>query len=89
MATVHLMICGKVQGVFYRASAKEKATELALSGWIKNTKAGNVEATVSGSDDAVQQFVEWCRQGPPRAVVSHVSVTPKPDSGLAGFEVLR
>lgn len=89
MATVHLMISGKVQGVFYRASAKEKALELALSGWIKNTPDGSVEATVSGSDEAVQQFVDWCRQGPPRAEVSQVSVTPKPDSGFAGFEVLR
>jgi acylphosphatase len=89
MATVHLMISGKVQGVFYRASAKEKALELGLSGWIKNTPDGNVEATVSGTDEAVQQFVQWCWQGPPRAVVSNVSVTPKPDSGLSGFKVLR
>lgn len=89
MATVHLMISGKVQGVFFRASAKEKALELALNGWIKNTPDGSVEATVSGSDEGVQQFVAWCRQGPPRAEVSHVSVTPKPDSGFNGFEVLR
>lgn len=89
MATVHLMISGKVQGVFYRASAKEKALELALSGWIKNTTDGSVEATVSGADEAVEAFVAWCRQGPPRAEVQHVSVTPKPDSGLSGFEVIR
>lgn len=89
MATVHLAISGKVQGVFYRASAKEKAMELQLSGWVKNTIDGGVEATVSGTEEAVNAFIEWCKVGPPRAQVKDVVVTPKPDSGLQGFEVIR
>ena len=89
MATVHLLVSGKVQGVFYRATAKEKADALGLSGWIKNTLDGNVEATVSGSDAAVEAFVNWCRQGPPKAQVADVEVTPKPDDGLQGFQVIR
>ena len=89
MATVHLLITGKVQGVFFRASAKEKAIELALSGWVKNTPDENVEATVSGTPEAIENFVAWCRQGPSRAQVTGVQVTPKPDSGFSGFEVIR
>ena len=89
MATLHLLIKGKVQGVFFRASAKEKADELGLNGWVKNTVEGNVEATVSGSDDAVNAFVEWCKQGPSKASVTSVDVTPKPDDGLSGFHLLR
>jgi len=89
MATVHLMISGTVQGVFYRASAREKAEALGLSGWIKNTTDGQVEATVSGTDEAVAQFIDWCRQGPPRAQVTSVQATTKPDQGFSGFQVLR
>lgn len=89
MATVHLIISGKVQGVFYRASAKEKALALHLNGWIKNTTDGNVEAMVSGEATAVDKFVEWCRKGPERAEVAHVSVTPKPDDGYSGFRIFR
>ncbi|MGV3657105.1 MAG: acylphosphatase [Chitinophagaceae bacterium] len=89
MATVHLMIRGKVQGVFYRATARQKAEELGLSGWVKNTADESVEATISGTPEAVDAFIAWCWQGPPRAQVAHVQVTPKPDTGLTGFEVIR
>lgn len=89
MATVHLLISGKVQGVFYRATAKEKALALNLSGWIKNTTDGNVEALVSGDEAAVNAFVDWCWQGPEMAKVAQVSVTRKPDDGLTGFQVFR
>ena len=89
MATVHLWITGKVQGVFYRATAAEMAEKLHLNGWIKNAEGGAVEATVNGSDEAVDQFIKWCRQGPKRAHVENVAVTPKPDDGLVGFQVIR
>jgi acylphosphatase len=89
MATVHLWITGKVQGVFYRATAAERARALHLNGWIKNTLDGAVEATVSGSDEAVKAFVAWSRCGSEGAKVDDVVVTPKPDDGLAGFQVIR
>jgi acylphosphatase len=89
MATVHLWITGTVQGVFYRATAAEKARALRLNGWIKNTLDGAVEATVSGSPEAVEQFVAWCRRGPANARVENVAVTPKPDDGFVGFQVIR
>lgn len=89
MATVHLWITGKVQGVFYRATAAELARKLHLNGWIKNTTNGAVEATVNGNEEAVAQFVAWCRRGPEKAHVEEVVVTPKPDDGFTGFQVIR
>ena len=89
MATVHLWITGKVQGVFYRATAAERAKELHLNGWIKNATEGAVEATVNGSEAAVNEFVAWCRKGPDRAQVTDVVVTPKPDDGFTGFQIIR
>src|SRR6476469_7635577 len=89
MTTVHLLITGKVQGVFYRATAANQARQLHLNGWIRNTEEGAVEATVSGSDEAVDQFIAWCRQGPKGARVENVIITSKPDDGLVGFEVIR
>ena len=61
MPTVHLLIKGKVQGVFYRASAKNIAKENGITGWIKNTKEGDVEAMISGSQEQVDMFIKWCR----------------------------
>lgn len=88
MPTVHLLIKGKVQGVYYRATAAKIAKELALNGWVRNGVDGEVEASVNGSETAVEQFIQWCRQGPPQAVVTDVAITQKPDDGLVGFNVI-
>ena len=89
MATVHLIISGKVQGVFYRASAKEKADELHLTGWIKNMLSGEVEAVVTGADEVIQQFIEWCWQGPKRAQVTNVKITNRSDESFHSFNIRR
>ena len=89
MPTTHLLIKGKVQGVFYRASAKEKAEALRLTGWVKNTPDGNVEAVVTGSENSLHQFISWCQQGPPKAVVTEVTVTYKDETPFAAFVVVR
>lgn len=89
MPTVHLIIKGKVQGVFYRAKAREQAARLSLTGWIRNTPEGHVEATVTGEDRLLQQFTHWCRQGPPAAVVTDVIVEPVADTVFEGFSIIR
>lgn len=89
MAAVHLLIKGRVQGVFYRASAKEVAEHLHLTGWIKNTSEGHVEAVASGVDSAVQQFVDWCHQGPPKAQVADVVVKPANSAAFTSFRIIR
>ena len=72
MPTIHLLIKGKVQGVYYRASAKEVADRLRVTGWIKNTREGHVEVLASGSEEDVRRFATWCKRGPERADVSEV-----------------
>jgi acylphosphatase len=75
---VEIRVTGKVQGVFYRASARERAAELGLSGTAKNRDDGSVVLDMHGPRDAIDQFVAWCREGPPRARVDHVDVRTFP-----------
>lgn len=89
MYTVYLLITGKVQGVFYRASAKEVADKLGLTGWIKNSGNGDVEALVCGKKDDVLEFINWCRKGPARARVEDVVVTERPEEQYKSFEITR
>jgi acylphosphatase len=89
MPTVHLLIKGRVQGVFYRASAKEMADKLNLTGWIKNTTEGHVEATVTGDEQVLQKFIRWCKKGPPRAVVTEVMVNSLADVSFTKFSIAR
>jgi acylphosphatase len=79
-----------VQGVWYRASTKQKAEELGLTGWVKNTAQGNVEAVFEGDESTVNQMIAWCRKGPPLAQVTDVKITRKRFGGaFAGFVVLH
>lgn len=70
-----IIVKGKVQGVFYRASAQQKAQELNVRGYAQNQTDGSVFIEAEGEVGALLSFVEWCKQGPPRAVVSSVDVT--------------
>jgi acylphosphatase len=67
-----LRIRGKVQGVFYRESARNEALRLGLTGQVRNLSDGSVEAVVEGAPEAIEAFVTWCRRGPPQARVSDV-----------------
>ena len=89
MPTVHLIIKGKVQGVFYRASAKDVADDIGIVGWVKNTEEGNVEIMADGSKEQIEKLVDWCKKGPRRAVVTDVVVTEVDKQNFKGFEVLR
>jgi acylphosphatase len=89
MPTKHLLIKGKVQGVFYRASAKEAADGLGVTGWIRNTDNGDVEALVSGTEEQLTSFIAWCKQGPPAAVVRSVEVNDKEEKSFENFFIAR
>lgn len=89
MPTVHLIIKGRVQGVFYRATAKDMADAIGITGWVKNTEEGNVEAVASGTDEQMQNFISWCKQGPPKAIVTDVIVTSVDDEVFEKFRVIR
>ena len=89
MPTVHLLIKGKVQGVFYRASAKAAADRLHISGWVKNTREGHVEVLASGSEEDLRRFIAWCGEGPEQAVVSEVIVNEAAQAEIIGFSILK
>jgi acylphosphatase len=89
MPTVQLLIKGKVQGVFYRATAKQIANRIGINGWIKNTREDAVEATVSGTEEQLQKFISWCKKGPEKAVVDEVVVIEKEEISFDKFVVER
>ncbi len=89
MQTVHLLIKGKVQGVFYRAAAKEKAVQGGVTGWIKNTPDGNVEAVATGLEESIKVFIDWCKKGPATAGVTSVETTIVEDKNFNGFQIIR
>ncbi|OLC73222.1 MAG: acylphosphatase [Deltaproteobacteria bacterium 13_1_20CM_2_69_21] len=74
MTRADLLISGRVQGVFYRASAQQEAMRLGLMGEIRNLPDGRVEAVVEGPKERIEEFIEWCKRGPPAAEVEHVGV---------------
>jgi acylphosphatase len=87
---VHVVVSGKVQGVWYRASTKQKADELGLTGWVKNTANGDVEGEFEGDDSIIHEMIAWCRKGPSLAQVSDVKVTPKQYVGtFSGFTIFQ
>ena len=74
MKTVRLTIKGRVQGVFYRATAKDVADLIGVKGWVRNLPNNNVEITATAAEDVLQKFIAWCKQGPPKARVDEVVV---------------
>ena len=85
---VHLLITGRVQGVFFRASTHEEAQRHRLTGWVKNLHDGRVEAVFEGDEEDVTPMVAWCQHGPPHAAVKDLSVTVEVYRGeYTGFEV--
>ncbi len=71
----HVLVNGRVQGVFFRAATKREADSLGVKGWVRNTPEGEVEAVFEGEEDVVKMMVDFCKHGPPRAKVTNVDVT--------------
>ncbi len=70
----HVVIAGRVQGVFFRVETQRAAQRLAVTGWVRNRPEGTVEAVFEGPSQAVQQAVDWCWQGSARSKVSDVKI---------------
>ena len=81
----HLVVHGRVQGVFFRASAQRRAADLGVAGWVRNLADGTVEMVVEGDDDAVDRMLSWAHEGPIRAEVSNVDVEDLDPQGIRGF----
>ncbi len=84
----HLYVSGQVQGVFFRDSARKRAEQLGLTGWVKNLPDGRVEALFEGPTERVREMVRWCEQGSSHAEVEDVDADfEAPGGDLTSFEV--
>lgn len=72
MKTLHAVVSGRVQRVFFRAWTRDKASDLRLSGWVRNLPDGRVEALARGQEPALEEFLAKLHQGPPLARVDQV-----------------
>jgi acylphosphatase len=85
---VHVIVEGRVQGVFFRAYTRDEAQRLQLSGWVRNVHDGTVEAVIEGEAETVDRMIAWFYQGSPMSLVTDVRVSEEEPSGVeTGFEV--
>ena len=84
----NIIVSGKVQGVFYRASTKQMADLLGVKGFVLNLSDGTVYIA-EGDEEILVKFIQWCHHGPDRAEVSYVSVNEAPLQGFEMFESRR
>jgi acylphosphatase len=80
-------VIGKVQGVWFRRSTKEKANELNISGFCKNLENGSVYIEAEGDLEALKYFSDWCKIGPELADVSEIKITEEALEGYSSFEI--
>jgi acylphosphatase len=84
----HVVVTGKVQGVWFRAAAQAAARAEGLSGWVRNLPDRSVEALLQGEEGAVSRMVEWMRRGPPGARVTDIRIDVRPPGVTReGFEI--
>ena len=72
---VHLLVSGKVQGVFFRQALKVVAKKNNVLGWVRNLKEGHVEAILEGENKSVNSVIEWTRIGPANSRVDDIEVS--------------
>ena len=77
MYKYHILISGKVQGVFFRLYTKKKADELGLSGWVKNLPSRQVKVIILGSQEKIDKMIKWFWHGSPLAKVENVEILNK------------
>lgn len=88
MVRARLIISGRVQGVFYRASCRREAEGRGLLGWVRNLPDGRVEALLQGPKETVEAMVAWCYRGPEEAEVTNIEVAYEPPANdLSGFRI--
>lgn len=83
----NILVKGKVQGVFFRKSAQEKARELGVNGFARNLQDGSVHIIAEGAEEKLDEFVTWCRQGPSASRVDDLEVNKIDCSGFENFVI--
>ncbi|MDX1534010.1 MAG: acylphosphatase [Thermoplasmata archaeon] len=89
-ARAHVLVFGKVQGVYFRDNTHRQAEASGVRGWVRNLRDGSVEAVMEGPRERVEALIEWCRTSQPYARVTEVKVSWEAvEGGLDGFVVRR
>lgn len=87
---IHLVVRGRVQGVYFRATAQREARQHGLCGWVKNRADGSVEIVAEGEEDDVKDFLSWAQSGPSTARVDDVDVRWRSYTGeYTDFRITR
>ncbi|WP_443944963.1 acylphosphatase [Pedobacter sp. AW1-32] len=86
---LNIVVTGKVQGVFFRASTKAVADQMGVKGYVKNQKDGSVLIEAEAGATTIDMFLEWCNEGPEKAVVEAVQVTESDLKNFTNFEVVK
>ena len=83
-----IQVQGRVQGVFFREQARQTATTLGLTGWVRNESDGSVKIVAEGPEDKLQELIQWCKNGPRGAGVENVEVKlEKTTEEFKSFEI--
>jgi acylphosphatase len=86
----HIFISGRVQGVFFRMETRDEARKRSVTGWVRNTSGGRVEAIFEGEREDVEKMIEFCKSGPPGARVTKIDVQWKEYTGeFKSFKIRR
>lgn len=84
---LHIIVNGCVQGVWFRASTKEQADTLGITGWIRNLPTGQVECVISGDNGQIKSMINWLHNGPRLASVSGLDQEPIDCEDFTDFEI--
>lgn len=88
MKAFKVKVYGRVQGVVFRRSAREKAEKLGIKGFVRNEPDGTLYLEVEGGDRDLEEFVEWCRKGPVLSQVNRMEIKETEPKGFKNFEIL-
>jgi acylphosphatase len=89
LVTYSIIVSGKVQGVFYRQSTKEKAITIGITGTVENLLTGQVKIIATGTKEQIEVLINWCKQGPPKAVVTSVEISELSLQSFDRFSIIR
>ena len=89
MVNYTIIVSGKVQGVFYRATARDVARQLGLTGIVRNESSGDVYIEAQGEREALDKLVEWCKIGPRNARVTNLDVKEGKPKSYADFCIIK
>lgn len=89
MKNYRIRVYGKVQGVFFRANVLRVATDLGISGWVKNEAGGSVQISAEGQEEQLQQLLSWCEKGPAYARVSKVDFLENELGYFKSFRIIH